>query len=331
MTRGIALALAVAIAVPMHAAAETNPVPIEEWEVPYPDSRPRDPDAVSASEVWFVGQVGDYLARLNPQTGDFRQHSFDSDVGPHNLIVGDDGIVWYAGNLQGYIGRYDPATEKITRIEMPDPGAVDPHTLVFDAGQEHIFFTVQGGNFVGRLTVATQEVELVEVPTRGARPYGIKVAPDGTAWVALFGTNKLAEVDPKTLSLTEHELPWADARPRRLGVLSNGQVYYTDYRRGTLGHFDPGTRAAEEWQMPSGERSRPYGMAIDARDRVWFVETGPSPNAFVGFAPDAEAFFSITPIPSGAGSVRHMDHHAPTGTIWFGTDANTIGRAKVGE
>jgi len=24
-----------------------------------------------------------------------------------------------------------------------------------------------------------------------------------------------------------------------------------------------------------------------------------------------------------------MDYHAPTGTIWFGTDANTIGRAKV--
>jgi len=24
-----------------------------------------------------------------------------------------------------------------------------------------------------------------------------------------------------------------------------------------------------------------------------------------------------------------MDYHAPAGTIWFGTDANTIGRAKV--
>ena len=48
------------------------------------------------------------------------------------------------------------------------------------------------------------------------------------------------------------------------------------------------------------------------------------------FGVDTESFFSITPIAkSGAGSVRHMVFHKPTRTIWFGTDANTIGRAMV--
>ena len=35
------------------------------------------------------------------------------------------------------------------------------------------------------------------------------------------------------------------------------------------------------------------------------------------------------PISSGAGSVRHMDDHAPGGTVWFGTDRGTLGRALV--
>lgn len=326
----IAAAFCLAACLPAGAADTVNPVEIEEWEVPYGSSRPRDPDAVSADEVWFVGQRGDYLARLDPGTGEFFRRDLEDNVGPHNLIAGADGIVWYAGNLQGYVGRYDPATDTIDRIVMPDDDATDPHTLIFDADQRHIWFTVQGGNFVGRLTVADRSVDLIAVPTRNARPYGIVIAPDGTPWIALFGTSKLASVDPDTLALTEHGLPDDGARPRRIGVTSDGQIYYVDHSGGKLGHLDPATGIVEEWAMPSGTRSRPYGMAVDGQDRIWFVESGASPNTFVGFDPATERFFSVTPVPSGGGSVRHMDYHAETGTVWFGTDRNTIGRALVG-
>ena len=101
------------------------------------------------------------------------------------------------------------------------------------------------------------------------------------------------------------------------------------YRNGKLGHLDPATGALTEWDMPGGSGARPYGMAVDSRDRVWFVETGVSPNTFVGFDPGTKTFFSVTAIPSGGDSVRHMDFHEPTGTIWFGTDEGTIGRAVV--
>ena len=44
------------------------------------------------------------------------------------------------------------------------------------------------------------------------------------------------------------------------------------------------------------------GMAVDRQGRIWVVETGPSPNTFVGFDPTKNTIISITPIPSGAGS-----------------------------
>ncbi|MCW8915359.1 MAG: hypothetical protein OQK24_05830 [Magnetovibrio sp.] len=304
-----------------------NPVEIKEWEISY-GGRSRDPFAESANSVWFVGQGGNYLARLNPETGDIFHKDLKDEPGPHNLIVGSDGMVWYSGNLEGYIGRYDPKSDTIEKIEMPEPDADDPHTLVFDADEQNIWFTVQWGNYVGRLELETRKVDLIPVPTSSSRPYGIIVAPDGTPWIVLLGTDKMASVDPKTLKLTEHNIA-PGARPRRIGVTSDGRLYYTDYRRGYIGRLDPNTGQVDEWALPAGRNSNPYGMAVDNQDRIWVVETGPRRNTFVGFDPAQEKTISVTPIPSGAGSVRHMHYHKPSNMVWFGTDENTIGRAVI--
>jgi virginiamycin B lyase len=323
-----AICLSWLAAAPASMADEVNPVQIDEWEVPY-QGRARDPFAAGSDEIWFVGQRGHYLARFTPSTGEFFKRDLPDNAGPHNLIVGSDGIVWYAGNLMNYIGRYDPQTDVITKIPMPDRAARDPHTLVFDDGERHIWFTVQGGNFVGRLTLADQSVDLIPVPTQRARPYGIKIAADGTPWIVLLGTNKLASVNPETLQLTEHEIPADGARPRRLEITSDGRIWYADAARGFIGVYDPESSAFEEWALPSGDRAQAYGMASDEHDRVWVVEAGASPNQLVGFDTRSEEVFSVTAIPSGAGAVRHMHYHMPTASIWFGTDEETLGRAVV--
>lgn len=72
-----------------------------------------------------------------------------------------------------------------------------------------------------------------------------------------------------------------------------------------------------------------YGMLADDQDRLWFVETGLSPNRFIGFNPETETFFSQTELECGGGPGRHMYYNADDGAIWFGTDANTNGRADV--
>ena len=310
-------------------ATAQETVDIREWRVPYEQSRPRDPFAASETSVWFVGQRAGYLAHLNPETGAFRKIDLKEGSGPHNLIVGSDGIVWYAGNRTALIGRYDPETEKIEEIPMPDPAARDPHTLIFDAGEDNIWFTVQGGNFIGRMNIETRKVDLIPSQTERSRPYGVKLAPDGTVWASLFGTNKLAKIDPGTLELTEVELPRAEIRPRRLEVTADGRVWYVDYAKGRLGAYDPQTEDIKEWPMPQGEDARPYGMASDASGRVWMVATGVQPNVFTGFDPQTETFFSMTEVPSGGGTLRHMHYHEPSGAVWFGADANTVGRAIV--
>ncbi|NQV99362.1 MAG: lyase [Rhodospirillales bacterium] len=315
---------------PAPAGADTGQtLSIDEWEVPFAAGRPRDPAVAPDGSVWFVGQENHYLGRFDPQTETFSQRKLDDAAGPHNLIVGRDGVVWYAGNRRGYIGRYDPASDSLTKIKMPAARVRDPHTLVFDHNQQHIWFTAQWSNVVARLTVASLAIDLIDIPTDDARPYGIIVAPDGRPWIALLGTNKLASVNPALLTITEYALPDPDSGPRRLVATTSGQIYYGDFARGRLGHLDPASGQVTEFAAPAGDGSGPYAMAVDGTDRVWFVETGPRPNRLLGFDPESGSYFSQTDIPSGAGSVRHMTFDASTNAIWFGTDAGTLGRARL--
>ncbi|MDQ4079664.1 MAG: lyase [Gemmatimonadota bacterium] len=306
-------------------------VEIREWTVPWADSRPRDPYVDSRGRVWFVGQTADYVAMLDPTTGNFTKYDLEKGAGPHNLIVDDKGIVWYAGNRAAHIGRLDPATKDIRKIAMPDPAARDPHTLVFDPKGD-IWFTVQGGGYVGKLTVATGDVQLVKIGSE-TRPYGIIVDPTGRPWFNEFRTNKIGTIDPATMKLREYELANPGARGRRIARTSDGAIWYVDYARGYLGRLDPASGKVEEWANPSGADGRPYAMSVDEQDRIWYVETGVSPNQLVGFDTKTKKVVSTTPILSNGATrntVRHMVYHRPTRSIWFGTDAGTIGQAKIG-
>lgn len=304
-------------------------IEITEWPVPW-EGRPRDPYTTDGQTVWFVGQVNSYIASLDVASGEMTRIDLREGAGPHNLIVEPGGDVWYAGNRDGHIGLYAVDSATFDYVDTPRETAADPHTLIFNADGD-IWFTSQRANSIGFMDVETRELTILPVATPSARPYGIRMAPDGRIWVALFGTNKLAVVDPQSLQVTEFDLPRETARPRRLDVTSDGRVWYGDYSDGYLGALDPATGEITEWPMPSGDSARPYALIADDSDRVWFVETGTSPNYFVGFDTRSEEIVSVTPIPSGGGVIRHMQFLADTQEIWFGTDAGTIGRASLGD
>lgn len=308
---------------------------IEEWTVPYPESRPRDPYVGPDGRVWFVGQRTHYAAVLDPETGEFTRYDMEDGTGPHNLIVDEDGTVYYAGNRAAHIGTIDPETGAIEKIMMPDERARDPHTMIWGHDGD-IWFTVQQGNLIGHLDTETEQVRFVEAPeveggrSSSSRPYGIKLDSEGRPWIVHLATNLIGMVDPASLELITYELP-EGSRPRRLVIDSEDRIWYVDYARGKLGLVVEGDGFVEEWDLPGGEDSRPYGVAIDAADRVWLVETGLQPNRFVGFDTDARQFISTVEVPSGAGTIRHMYYDEGTNAIWFGTDVNTVGRAALPE
>jgi len=302
---------------------------LDEWDVPFDETRSRDPYVAPDGTVFFAGQRAHYIGYFNPETEEFGYHELEDGAGPHTVVVADDGVVWYAGNRARHIGKIDHSTGEITTYIMEDDYVRDPHTFAFDK-DGNIWFTAQGGNGIGHFNVTTGEVEVIPVPIERARPYGIRMAPDGEQpWISFMGTNHIATVDPATYDLEMIELPRETTLTRRLDVTSDGNIWYGDFSSGYIGRYNPSTGEVSEWEMPDGDASRPYAALKDHKDRMWFSASGLSPNKLVAFDTQTEEFVASKEITTGEGSIRHMDYDERTKSLWFGTDTGHIGRLVV--
>ncbi|MBY5926943.1 MULTISPECIES: hypothetical protein [unclassified Halomonas] len=302
-----------------------------EWVVPTLGQRSRDPAEAPDGGIWWAGQWGNLVGRIDPATGEMREYPLPPGSMPHSVTLGSDGGVWYTGNQNGTIGRLDPQSGHIDVYDMPDPSVRDPHTAVFD-DDGILWFTAQQANRIGRLDPVSGEVTLVTLPTPGARPYGIKIDAEGNPWVSCNGSNCLVQVDPKTMALDEVELPHQGTTVRRLDIAEDGMIWYVNSGRGRLGRYNPRSGEVREWPSPSGERSHPYAIAV-VDGVVWYNESGMRPDALVRFDPATEAFQSW-PIPSGgvyAGIVRHMRPTLDGDLLIHQSATNRIMRVDIGD
>jgi virginiamycin B lyase len=281
-------------------------VQITEYEVPTPKSRPHDPALAPDGSLWYTGQGANKLGRLDPKTGEFKEYPLKTPgSGPHGLVADEGGNIWFTAISGGYVGKLDPKSGEITEFRPSGDTRIDPHTPVFDH-DGILWFTNEETNYIGRLEPKTGKMTLMKSPTPHAVPYGIVILQNNAPFFCEFGTNKLATIDSRTMTIHEYTLPAAGARPRRLALAPDGTIFYTDYARGYLGHFDPaGGRLLKEWPSPGGTESEPYGIAVTNDGEVWYSESGVMPNILVRFDPRSESF-STKQIPSGGGVVRNM-------------------------
>ena len=303
-------------------------VEIREWLVPWKNSNPSDPYLDSSGRVWFVAENGNFIGNLKPSDGTFNRYDVRPDSDPHNLIIDGDGNIWFAASRGRYIGKMSPSTGQTREFTMPDRKAKDPHTLTFDH-QGNIWFTVLQSNFIGKLTTGNGEIQLIRIAGKKMMPGGIIVDQLNMPWAAATGSNHLLRIFPETMSIEEIELPDKNSRPVRLVSAVNGDIWYTDNSLGRLGRYRPQSHEFADWPVPGGEDSEPFAMAIDQYDRIWMVAVGTEPNRLIGFDTESGSFINETNIPSGGGNIRNLYYHEASGEIWFGTDGNYVGRAKV--
>src|SRR5216117_3871130 len=189
------------------AALVPTALTVVEYPLPRPKAFPHDPAVGRDGIVWYTDQANSYIGRLDPETGKVTDYPTPTAVsGPHGIIVAPDGAVWYTANFKGRLGRLDPTTGTIKEYALPAE-APDPHTPLYHDGK--IWFTVQGSNVYGWLDPKSDEAKLFPVATPDARPYGIVAGPppDGSIWMALFGTNQTGRADPLDLFRPEQRHP----------------------------------------------------------------------------------------------------------------------------
>ena len=93
-------------------AAKAVPGPFEvkftEWVLPQLGQRSRDPVQHPDGSIWYAGQFGNLIGRLDPVTGQAKEYTLPPNTLPHTVILDNDGTPWFSGNKNGTIGKLDP-------------------------------------------------------------------------------------------------------------------------------------------------------------------------------------------------------------------------------
>jgi virginiamycin B lyase len=281
-------------------------------DAPYPHDPAVDP---ATGVVYYADSNVSCIGEYDPETMEFRAWPTPTaDSYPHGLVVDDESRVFWTGQDQDRIGRLVPSG--MGMVEDFTTMANGPHTPTFHQGD--IWFTAQQGGQYGRFDRETGMSEVWPFENTSSRPYGMWPAPDGTLWVALFGTNRLARITTgATPSVEEFVLPNTQSRPRRLAVDANGRVWYTDYPRRVLGMMDPEAPEAsrfDEFDMPGG--GQPYGIATGPDGNVWMSDE--DVPEIVGFDVNERTVIAQLEVPiANAGPVRNMSVDIARKRIWL--------------
>jgi virginiamycin B lyase len=286
---------------------------------------PHDPAVDEATGlIYYAGSNESCIGQFNPETGEFQAWpTATPNSYPHGLVV-IDGRVYFTGIDQTLIGSVDPATGEAVDYPVDADG---PHTPTLHDGA--LWFTAQRGGQFGRLDLATGEAEVFSFSSANTGPYGIWPAPDGSLWVALFNTNRLARIDTGATppSAEEFILPQVDSRPRRIAVDAQGKVWFTDYARRALGLLDPSLPEGErvkEFPTPGG--GRPYGIAVGPDGRVWYNDQDAS--EIVGFDQSTEAVVARLDLElENPGPVRNIAVDQPRRRLWLAI--SNVGRLAL--
>ena len=233
---------------------------------------------------------------------------------PHDMTVGQDGIVWYCDNGQQFMGRLDTKTGKAVEFPVPvlKPGLpTGCRTMEFD-GRGNIWVGLKDQSAVGKFDLQTEKFETFMLPKdpagrtqRVENVLGQRVGVDGKVW-AMWSDSTVQRLDAKSGEWEREAIelfgdipknsPWAKRPHMGYDVYGDPQnnLWFTDFRSELIGKVDATTKKISYWQTPTYD-SGPRRAHFDSQGRLWFGEY--RGNRIGMFDPKTEKF-QEWPIPT---------------------------------
>ena len=232
-------------------------------------------------------------------------------IQPHDVIVDDQGIVWFSHFAEQFLGKFDPKTGQYSEYPLPvlKPGyPVGTLDLKADkAGNLWIGMMYQGG--VARFDPKSETFKVWSMPkewqTDAAQSGHLDPSSthvDGKVWVKNSDRSQILRLDPET-GQWENLGSFSDpSNGKRFGVYgipadSDNNLYLLDFQTSNIGRIDAKTK---QFKVYRGEidASRPRRGAVDDQNRLWYAEYGG--NAVGMFDPKTEKISEwVLPTPWG--------------------------------
>jgi virginiamycin B lyase len=166
-----------------------------------------------------------------------------------------------------------PGPEQVSIMEwpLPTPGSRPHDPMVAHDGA--IWWTGQLANKLGRLDPQTGQMREYPVNPQSG-PHALVEDKDGKVWFTGNFRGFIGRLDPKTGDVKEYRLPDPRARdPHTIVIDHDGIIWFTVQTGNFVGRLDPATGDIKLVQPPTAN-ARPYGIAVNSRNEIWFVEFG---------------------------------------------------------
>src|SRR4029077_15561390 len=280
-----------------------------------------------------------------------QEYALPSGVGVHDVWAdaAPGGPVWFSAQRSGHLGILDPASGKVTLVELGQGSS--PHGVVA-AADGAPWLTDGGQNAIVRVDPKTREVKAWPLPQRtgyanlntaifdgkgvhwftgqsgyygrldpqsgemkgfdapkGRGPYGIHPTPDGTVYYASLAGSFIGKINQDGKT-TVIEPPTKNQGARRVWSDSKGALWVAEWNSGNLSRYEPKSGSWKTWRAP-GDAPHVYAVYVDDSDKVWVSEW--SAQVMLRFDPASEkfeAFRSSTRAPN----VRQI--HGRKGEVW---------------
>ena len=277
----------------------------------YPGSTPEHPQRLVGNAQRQLGQgpgvraMAEYLASVNAsqETRSYQLQTLPRPKGrnnryivteydlprkmiqPHDVVLDEQGIVWFSHFGEQFLGRFDPKTGKYSEFPIPviKPGyPVGTLDLQLDkAGDVWIGMMYQAG--IARFDKKTETFKVWSMPkewqtdaaqTGHLEPTSTHV--DGKVWVKNSDGSQIMRFDIKTEQWENLGAFSNPADGKRFGVYGiradeQNNLYLLDFQTSNIGLIDAKTR---QFTVARGNfpNSRPRRGAVDPQNRLWYAE-----------------------------------------------------------
>ncbi|WP_213740323.1 carboxypeptidase regulatory-like domain-containing protein [Bradyrhizobium sp. dw_411] len=204
-------------------------------------------------------------------------------IEPHDVIVDNNGMVWYSNFGEQNLGKLDPKTGKITEFPIKE------HKPDFPTGLLGLRSDQDGNLWFGNMYQATiakfdRKTETFKYwPLQGEENFDAAqinmVSPqssgvDGKVWAQNNGFAGIHRLDIATGKIETFEPFKGVPGPHNIYDVvpdSRNNVYFTDFRQRHIGRIDAKTGELDLYEIPT-PASAPRRGSMDAQDRLWFGE-----------------------------------------------------------
>ncbi|MDQ6618585.1 MAG: cytochrome C [Pseudomonadota bacterium] len=204
-----------------------------------------------------------------------------------------------------------PAAVNVRTFPVPTAGSRPHDPLAARDGA--LWYTGQLSNKLGRVDTRTGQVREYPLKVAHSGPHGLTEDGQGNIWFTANNAGYIGKLDPKSGDVTAYKLPDPAAKdPHTLVFDRDGTLWFSVQQANMIGRLQPAKGEIKLVTVPTA-KARPYGMAVNAKNIVYFVEFGSNKIASI----DRETM-QITeyPLPNAGARPRRLAI-GPDDLIWY--------------